>query len=132
MDTQDLRATMLQAILAQGIPLAQAIFDAEAAVAYVLSGPAAPAAPEPPKKKRKDAVLDLWADGRTATDIAGRLEMERMAVHKLIQRARNAGDPRAAMRHKKTSDARASDARRHNLVKARAKLASMRREAVSP
>lgn len=118
MSAQDLRATMLAAILAQGIPLEQAMQDAEAAVAYVIQGPSKEAEPEP---SRRDRVLDMWAQGMVAGAIARAVGMKPMAVQQTVKRARKAGDLRAASRHKDVTNHRGE-----GLVKARAVLAAKR------
>lgn len=118
MSAQDLRATMLAAILAQGIPLEQAMQDAEAAVAYVIQGPSKEGEPEP---SRRDRVLDMWAQGVMTSAIGRSLGMKATAVSQVVLRARRDGDARAKSRHKgKSATSRA------NLVKARAAWAAKR------
>jgi hypothetical protein len=108
MDIQVLRVTMLQAVLAQGIPLNQAIQDAEAAVSYVVSGPPAPPAEVPTKRgrARTEAILDMWAEKLPAKLIASKLGVSKNAVVVAVYRARAKGDSRAAMRHRYSDDER--------------------------
>ncbi len=98
MDVENLRMTMLQSILAQGVPMHQAIHDAQAAVAYVLRGLEAPALDEPAPKTRRDNILDAWAAGETARSIASRLGLKRTTVAKVVCEARKTGEPRAVRR----------------------------------
>lgn len=96
MSEQELRATMLQAILAQGIPLEQAIKDAEAAVAYVLRPRELPAAV--PVRERRDVMLDMWAQHYPASEIAAALGLKQVSVVAMVGMARRQGDPRAIRR----------------------------------
>lgn len=100
MNEQELRATMLQAILAQGIPVAQAMHDAEVAVRYVLGShaPVEPAAPIKRGKNRTNAILDMWAEGDSVHVITKMAGIKACAVYGAVNRARKAGDPRAAKR----------------------------------
>lgn len=97
---QELRATMLQAILSQGIPLAQAITDAEAAVAYVMREK--PSNERPARMKRgtarTNAMLDMWAEGYSDRQIADQFGITPGSASIAVQRARRAGDPRAVRR----------------------------------
>jgi hypothetical protein len=96
MNEQELRATMLQAILAQGIPAQQAITDAEAAVAYVLKG--RPTQQAIPIIKKRDAMLDMWAAHVPTREIAAALGLKRTSVVAMVAQARRSGDPRAVRR----------------------------------
>jgi hypothetical protein len=129
MDIQELRLTMLQAILAQGVPLNQALQDAEAAVSYVVSGPPAPPAEVPTTRgrARTEAVLDMWAEGAPAKLIASRSGMSKNAVFGVVNRARAKGDPRAAMRHHYDEDDRKR--RREHMLRIRADKGAQRPEA---
>lgn len=98
MDETTIRATMLQAVLANGIPMAQAIEDAEAAVRYVLGG--AQASRPVGRRATTERVLDMWSSGKTNRAIAAELGVSVGAVAQRIKRARLAGDPRAALRNK--------------------------------
>jgi len=101
MDIQELRATMLQVILAQGIPLQQALQDAEAAVSYIVSGPPVPTGEVPKRgRARTEAILDMWAEGLPAKLIASKLGMSTGAVIAVLSRARERGDPRAEPRRR--------------------------------
>lgn len=94
---RELKATMLAAILAQGVPTAQAIADAELAVRYVMGG-AEPVAPRPDPKMRRDQVLDMWAEGLSTRLIASRVGLTRAGVCTIIHKARREGEPRAVRR----------------------------------
>ena len=108
MDIQELRVTMLQAILAQGIPPQQALQDAEAAVNYIVSGPPAPTGEVPTRRgrARTEALLDMWAQGLPAKLIASQLSVSKGAVVGAVHRARERGDPRAVMRQRYGEDER--------------------------
>lgn len=129
MNPQELRVTMLQAILAQGIPLNQAIQDAEAAVSYVVSGPPAPPAEVPTTRgrARTEAILDMWAEGLPAKLIASKLGMSTGAVIAATRRARAKGDSRAAMRRHYGEDDRKR--RREHMLRIRASQGAQRQEA---
>jgi hypothetical protein len=129
MDIQVLRVTMLQAVLAQGIPLNQAIQDAEAAVSYVVSGPPAPPAEVPTTRgrARTEAILDMWAEGLPAKVIASKLGMSKNAVVAMIHRARAKGDPRAVMRRHYGEDERKR--RREHMLRIRANRGVQRQDA---
>ena len=116
MTPTELRATMLQAILAQGVPLEQAMIDAEAAVSYVLSG--AQAEPQRPVKRR-DQVLDMWASGLAVWQIAADVGGTLPSVRQIIHRARVAGDPRALRRRRLTEEQIAAAADRMRATRAR-------------
>lgn len=125
MDTTELRATMLQAILAQGVGMDQAIRDAEAAVAYVLSGPAREEPTAFPKRgpARTNMILDMWAAGSSMRDIAERFGMARSGVNSAITKARCADDPRAVLRKSITEQDRAERAARMRAVGLRGRSA---------
>jgi hypothetical protein len=129
MDIQELRLSMLQTILAQGIPLDQALQDAEAAVSYVVSGPPAPPAEVPTTRgrARTEAILDMWAEKLPAKLIASKLGVSKNAVVGVVHRARAKGDPRAVMRHYYTEDDRKR--RREHMLRIRANRGVQRQDA---
>jgi hypothetical protein len=129
MDIQELRLSMLQTILAQGIPLDQALQDAEAAVSYVVSGPPAPPAEVPTTRgrARTEAILDMWAEKLPAKLIASKLGVSKNAVVGVVHRARAKGDPRAVMRHYYTEDDRKR--RREHMLRIRPNNAAQSPEA---
>ncbi len=94
MDEATLRATMLQAVLAQGIPMEQALRDADAAVAYVLRGKGTPAK----SAGTREQVLDAWASGERGPKIAQQLNIGLSYVSQIVSKARKNGDPRAVTR----------------------------------
>jgi len=51
-----------------------------------------------PRRHDHDAILDRWADGRTAAEIAAEITVPEKAVGSAVARARKAGDPRAVRR----------------------------------
>jgi hypothetical protein len=54
---------------------------------------------EEARKAEAERILDLWAAGElTETQIGGTVGRSRNYVHKVVVRARRAGDPRAAPR----------------------------------
>jgi hypothetical protein len=114
MDTTELRATMLQAILAQGIGLDQAIRDAEAAVAYVLSGPKQEAPTSLPKRgpARTNMILDMWAAGSTAKQIGALLGTSQSAIYQILQRERKNGNQRASSKGNYSAEVRAAASER--------------------
>lgn len=114
MDTIELRAKMLAAVLAQGIPMDQAIRDAEAAVVYVTEGPPKEVPPALPKRgpSRTTMILDMWAAGATAKQIAERFGMTSGTIYNAVNSARQRGDARAVLRGNHTEATRAAVATR--------------------
>jgi hypothetical protein len=107
MTEQELRATMLAAILAQGIPMTQAVHDAESAVAYVMHGPGTAAAPrQEPHGEKRGRILDMWAAGASRARIVAEVGTTPASVQSTVIKARAKGDPRAVRRHKAPSEAR--------------------------
>ncbi len=129
-DTEHLRATMLAAILANGIPLCQAIKDAEAAVAYVLGGAGDKEPKQLTRTERKNRILDMWADGDSTQQIADAVGVKRNSVLVVVTTARNSGDHRA-MRRKHLSEAHLTVLRGRAAEMGRARRKSVRQEAAS-
>lgn len=115
MDTTELRATMLQAILAQGIGLHQAIRDAEA---YVLSGPAREEPTALPKRgaARTNMILDMWAAGSTAKQIGALLGTSQSAIYQILLRERKNGNQKASLKGNYSAEVRAAASERMRAI----------------
>jgi hypothetical protein len=103
---QEIRATMLAAILAQGIPLEQAMSEADVAVRYVLGKPVAR------PRKNREAILDMWSEGLPGHKIAEKLGLTLGGVNSAVFKARMKGDPRANLKMNLTDEQRAARGKR--------------------
>ncbi|MEJ5081065.1 HTH domain-containing protein [Ochrobactrum sp. MYb379] len=71
--------------------------------------------PHPVVFRRKDRVLTMWWEHRTAAEIAEELDISIDTVRGYIKTARKAGDPRAT-RTRATKRIMAAQTRRRNIV----------------